>query len=148
MATDLSFIMNRVDAERARQISNSANGLNLRSVWKCLPREWEHEKRDAAISDYRGFLIVNGLYGLYTVYFEPTAYINEVWHIHILHTRQYDADCQRVFGEFFHHEMIPTGDACARERLSHAFIKEFGRSPGYRPSYLDDESGWGGPDRG
>lgn len=33
----------------------------------------------------------------------PTAEIDEVWHQHILFTRQYAQDCQSLFGYFLHH---------------------------------------------
>jgi len=33
----------------------------------------------------------------------PTRDIDKVWHQHILHTREYARDCDRVFGAFVHH---------------------------------------------
>jgi hypothetical protein len=34
----------------------------------------------------------------------PTRAIDEVWHRHILDTRTYAADCDRLFGAYFHHD--------------------------------------------
>ena len=33
----------------------------------------------------------------------PTELIDDVWHYHILDTKAYATDCQRVFGKFLHH---------------------------------------------
>lgn len=34
----------------------------------------------------------------------PDKDVDEYWHAHILHTKQYAEDCQRYFGYFLHHE--------------------------------------------
>jgi hypothetical protein len=34
----------------------------------------------------------------------PAQDIDQVWHCHILHTRQYRQDCQMLFGRFIDHE--------------------------------------------
>lgn len=33
----------------------------------------------------------------------PTEFVDEFWHQHILDTRAYAEDCQRIFGHFVHH---------------------------------------------
>jgi hypothetical protein len=38
-----------------------------------------------------------------------------LWHIHILHTEKYAADCQRAFGRFLHHRPSPDA-SLSRER--------------------------------
>ena len=34
----------------------------------------------------------------------PSACIDEYWHAHILHTRQYINDCTNIAGSYIHHE--------------------------------------------
>ncbi|MBP5857997.1 hypothetical protein KAJ83_13345 [Marivibrio halodurans] len=33
----------------------------------------------------------------------PNRVIDEFWHMHVLDTEKYKSDCERVFGEMFHH---------------------------------------------
>lgn len=33
----------------------------------------------------------------------PHKEVDEVWHMHILDTRKYAADCENIFGHFLHH---------------------------------------------
>lgn len=33
----------------------------------------------------------------------PSLMIDEVWHDHILHTKQYANDCNQIFGSYMHH---------------------------------------------
>lgn len=50
---------------------------------------------------YRRFLALNVRYPDQKIC--PTGPIDEFWHAHILDTRAYAADCDRLFGEFLHH---------------------------------------------
>jgi hypothetical protein len=34
----------------------------------------------------------------------PSHLVDEIWHEHILHTKQYEKDCLEIFGNFIHHE--------------------------------------------
>lgn len=61
--------------------------------------QWSDSEIERAIERYRGFLGV-ALGGGTVV---PTEDIDEVWHVHILDTRSYVRDCDRVFGYYFHH---------------------------------------------
>ncbi len=63
---------------------------------------WTLEQSIRAIGRYKTFLFISFLYP--QVLLVPTPEIDRVWHVHILHTRQYHNDCQRVFGRFIHHE--------------------------------------------
>ena len=56
---------------------------------------------DAAIEEYKRFLILkieNPDVGM-----SPTKSMDEVWHFHILDTKKYAEDCDRMFGTFLHH---------------------------------------------
>jgi len=63
---------------------------------------WSQEFAAQAVEEYKRFLQLH-------IHFPdqrlvPSLIIDEVWHTHILFTRQYSADCDAIFGEFLHHE--------------------------------------------
>ncbi|XZN92635.1 MAG: glycine-rich domain-containing protein [Microcoleus sp.] len=62
---------------------------------------WSIEKTDNMIELYRAFLVLNGMYPHIPIV--PTKDLDKVWHAHILDTVKYEADCQFLFGMFFHH---------------------------------------------
>lgn len=60
------------------------------------PEEW-----GAAEPVYRRFLTLKLIYpGISLV---PSKQINKIWHAHILDTRAYRQDCEKVFGRFIDH---------------------------------------------
>jgi hypothetical protein len=62
---------------------------------------WTREQVDAAEFEYRRFLYLVKLFP-----HEQTAPLLDVdifWHYHILDTRKYAADCEKIFGCFLHH---------------------------------------------
>ena len=63
---------------------------------------WALEQAFRAIGRYKTFLFVSYLYP--EVLLVPTPEIDRVWHVHILHTRQYRKDCEMLFGRFIDHE--------------------------------------------
>jgi hypothetical protein len=79
---------------------------------------WTAEQADRAEARYRRYLQMVQLHANRSIV--PTKDIDQVWHQHILDTRGYAADCQRVFGEFVHH--FPyfgmRGDADAKNLIS------------------------------
>jgi hypothetical protein len=62
----------------------------------------------------------------------PTQDIDKFWHAHILDTRKYAADCDRIFGRFLHHYpylgMLGDSDkqTLAADSLSMLYEREFG----------------------
>ena len=72
----------------------------------CLPIEkegkgWSEDQAEKCERLYKMFLKLNIMYLEFSVV--PTKEIDEMWHAHILDTRKYHADCQKVFGFYFHH---------------------------------------------
>lgn len=61
-------------------------------------------KLDALEEEYRGFLFINWKYS--EEKHIPSMGIDEFWHAHILHTRDYMRDCQEIFGYYFHHDIF------------------------------------------
>lgn len=54
----------------------------------------------------------------------PTRDADEVWHAHILHTKEYARDCEEYFGRFLHHS--PGANAQARS-FSRGLWESIGR---------------------
>lgn len=63
---------------------------------------WGAADCDAACQEYRRFLALARAYrGQHSIV--PSAVVDKVWHMHILDTRKYGPDCERVLGFFLHH---------------------------------------------
>jgi hypothetical protein len=62
---------------------------------------WTPEYQDEVEDLYRKFLALNKVYTDRKIC--PTGPIDEFWHAHILDTRAYAADCEKLFGHFLHH---------------------------------------------
>jgi hypothetical protein len=62
---------------------------------------WTEEVLAQVENLYREFLALNIIYPGRKIC--PTGPIDEFWHAHILDTRAYSDDCQKLFGSFLHH---------------------------------------------
>lgn len=74
---------------------------------RLIKQNWDPEEAQEAVRKYKNFLILKCLYpnrGLV-----PTYEIDEVWHSHILHTKNYFRDCEQMFGRYFHHHPASEG---------------------------------------
>lgn len=82
--------------------------LDLSMVSQRLAKQgWDQQRIEQATGDYRVYLQEIAAGGRV----EPTPDVDEVWHAHILHTRRYAEDCDRMFGAFLHHD--PAADQAA-----------------------------------
>ena len=73
----------------------------------CLPVEkegksWTTERADDCERFYKMFLKLHVICSPGTR-IVPTKEIDEMWHAHILDTRKYHQDCERIFGWYLHH---------------------------------------------
>jgi hypothetical protein len=68
---------------------------------------------------YRKFLALMLLYPKGPLV--PTGFIDEFWHAHILDTRAYHADCDRLFGHYIHHRPQHIDSHESSERLRDGF---------------------------
>lgn len=62
---------------------------------------WTKEHLNEVEELYRKFLALNIVYPGRKIC--PTGPIDDFWHAHILDTRAYAEDCERLFGGFLHH---------------------------------------------
>jgi hypothetical protein len=79
--------------------------LSMVKMKLCLTIEkegkgWSQLQAEASEVQYKRFLKLCVLYEGRVV---PTRDIDEMWHAHILDTKAYIEDCQRVFGSYLHH---------------------------------------------
>lgn len=63
-------------------------------------KHWSMDKIDHVADMYKNFLYLSATQDEPVV---PTRDIDELWHVHILDTEKYAADCDRIFGRFIHH---------------------------------------------
>lgn len=82
---------------------------------------WCRRQALQAIGRYKTFLFVSYLYP--QIRLVPTQEIDCVWHAHLLHTRLYRQDCDRLFGYFIDHEPDSAfGGEAERQNGDEAFV--------------------------
>jgi hypothetical protein len=94
---------NPLEIERARA---SVDQIDLSKVHLNLTDEedgpgWSVEKCRGVELRYRTFLVGHLLYP--EISFAPDKDVDVFWHYHILDTRAYITDCDKLFGGYFHH---------------------------------------------
>jgi len=80
------------------------DSLDLSSVAKAVAKNKLLPKSKLSVGEelYRVFLFLKKKYPTQTVIPHPMADV--FWHQHILQTRKYHSDCNKVFGKYMHHE--------------------------------------------
>ena len=108
--------------------------VNLHRMAERVRREhpdFNAERLASAIEQYRRFLAMAMLFPDDEI-MPISEDMDHVWHAHILHTVQYEEDCQALFGEYLHHEPadtpIPPFDLRERTRALHQMAFEIGRA--------------------
>ena len=66
-----------------------------------LEHGWSLDRVNHAIRQYRLWLKMIARYPDVSII--PNKEVDEAWHTHILDTRKYAVDCDRIFGHFLHH---------------------------------------------
>ncbi len=115
---------------RLTSIPEEIRSIDLSRIIDKLVRTkgWTSDAAELAAERYRGFLALNLVIDRPV----PTLDIDEVWHAHILDTRSYANDCERVFGRMLHHfpYLGMYGDEAAQEsqfaRTSEEWLARFG----------------------
>ena len=78
---------------------------------------WDMEKLDYVEKQYKRYLYLWAVFPEKRIV--PTHDIDIFWHKHIVNTRNYHDDCQKVFGYYKHHRLYP-GDMPEGERAKRA----------------------------
>jgi hypothetical protein len=96
------------DYERADEIGAAlqrVSELDFSKINKKLqyddPNFWTDDRIAEAEDGYRRFLALNLLYPAETL--AVNRLLDDYWHYHILDTRKYAQDCERIFGSLLHH---------------------------------------------
>jgi hypothetical protein len=76
-------------------------GLVMERV-ACEHPVWSENRLRTAELEYLQYMAMCKLHTRIALI--PTIDADEVWHCHVLHTRQYREDCQNYFGYFLDHE--------------------------------------------
>jgi hypothetical protein len=102
----MTAIMNQAPQMTAAEALERIDAVDLSMLRTKLadPHEgkgWADAQLDLAEREYRHFLALHLMYPEMAVV--PCALVDAVWHAHILDTRAYASDCERVFGFFLHH---------------------------------------------
>lgn len=92
-----------VNPPNSRQVNEVLN-FDLSPIRKRLQAQslLSESLIDLALLEYRRFMALVALEKKMFPMCSPE--IDEVWHTHLLFTRNYSQFCERVFGEFLHHE--------------------------------------------
>lgn len=128
-------MQNHTAAARLEQITAEIEFLDLEPVKLRISRRedgggWTSEHADRIELAYRRFLVLLAKYPQMQIV--PTRDIDAFWHAHILDTRKYASDCERIFGGFVHHDpgLGRFGDQDqaqhAADTLGALFVIEFG----------------------
>lgn len=81
--------------------------LNLDIIVKQLTYDskktgWTKKDAKIGIQLYKNYLLLIKKYGSRYI-LPPSLEIDDLWHQHILNTKQYHKDCKAIFGKYLHH---------------------------------------------
>lgn len=65
--------------------------------------KWKKRDAEKACELYKHFLYLKKKYQSSDDHLPPSEEIDEFWHNHILDTKKYMIDCDRIFGRYLHH---------------------------------------------
>jgi hypothetical protein len=128
-----------ITAKPIAEVIAAIEALDLTSVkLRLMDRElgegWTGRHADQIESAYKNFLAMIVRYQEHAEDIMLAKHVDEFWHTHILQTMKYAADCERVFGQFLHHEPhvgeVTAADLEKRERQAEKtrtlYEREFG----------------------
>ena len=130
-------MLNRTATSRLEHVMAEVESLDLEPIkFKIGCKEdgygWTSEHAERIELAYRRFLVLRARFPQAQI--APTRDIDAFWHAHILDTRKYAADCERIFGEFVHHYpclgLLGDQDKLdqAAATLRQLFVSEFGEN--------------------
>lgn len=102
--------------KKASEINKVAFIKNNKAAWRYIKAidfsgvedklktshpKWSKKHISLAILSYQMFLYIARVFPTWS--HAPHRSMDEVWHNHILYTKQYTQDCQALFGHYMHH---------------------------------------------
>lgn len=101
----LNVVDNVAESSSTNEISSLVMALDFKKLkWKLTKSSeatWTEQLSDFAEIEYKKFLTLKMLYP--KVSLVPSKLIDKFWHEHILDTKSYAKDCDKLFGHFIHH---------------------------------------------
>jgi hypothetical protein len=99
----------RLTTKPAQQVISAIQALDLEPVkLRVMDAElgegWTREYADSIELAYKNYLTMLVKYQDHAEHILLSKDVDEFWHTHILQTTKYADDCQKVFGNFLHHE--------------------------------------------
>jgi hypothetical protein len=99
----------RLTTKPQQEVIAAIQGLDLESVkLRVMDPElgegWSQEYADGIEVAYKNYLVMLTKYPDDIEDILISKDVDEFWHTHILQTRKYTEDCQRIFGNYIHHE--------------------------------------------
>jgi hypothetical protein len=93
-----------VSAEEALSVVSAIDlsGIMAKLRDPVAGKGWDAEQAALAEREYRRFLALHLMHP--GVPLTPSKLVDEVWHAHILDTRNYERDTKAVLGRFLHHD--------------------------------------------
>ncbi len=124
-----------VSNEQVKEAIRLVNQLDFTAQNATLISYYGWAKETVLVTEdlYRKWLVLHKIYDQ-EIALAPNKQLDDYWHFHILDSRKYMEDCQKVFGSYLHHyPYFGIGDEDAAKDLESAFqltrdlfIKHFG----------------------
>lgn len=96
--------------------------LSMIAAAMVKKQNWLLSEVEEGLRFYRNFLYLNYKYP--NVSLVPSEDIDEIWHNHILHTKKYRDDCEKIFGNYLDHlPSLAKEGSSAMNELRNAFSK-------------------------
>jgi len=110
---------------------NVTHSIDLEPIIQRLinRKKWTPRKAYEVAKLYRNFLYISKQYADEKLV--PSQQIDDFWHEHVLDTKKYHIDCDKIFGEYFHHNPANKNKLTPEyqqgfERLQELHRQEFG----------------------
>ena len=112
--------------EELTRIRHMIDAADLTNVLNRLVRVegWPVKAAKTGIALYRNFLYLVAKYP--NMLLPPSQEMDEVWHAHILHTRDYRNFCQNTFGRYIDHDPSDHKLDAPFENMQRLYKAEFG----------------------
>lgn len=104
MLTDIHLNSSIPDFAAAKQYIDALDLTYIVNRMSAKPKITGWTKQEATLCSkmYKNYLLLIKKYPDKII--PPSKQIDEFWHEHILHTKQYHKDCLQIFGHYLHHE--------------------------------------------
>jgi len=92
---------------------------------KDYPNRFDKKIAISAIEEYKKFLLIKKSY--VDLELAPSSLVDVIWHSHILDTKRYMEDCNKIFGYYLHHN--PSFDPNEEEQTE--LVEKFNKMLSY-----------------